>query len=186
MYSMSWWKVYKDKKSASSKWLKLCFSLPALDADLVGECFSELVLTAPRACKPFIDYLNRWYMKPNSRFPPSMWAGLSTSKLPATNNGLEAFHRHYNRLFPSPHPNIRIFFDKIEHHIWLTKVKSRGCKPYKAIVKDNSAVHQKVRENKMSFKEFLLYMQDSMQPASAKLKKPSNQPPRFNLRKRKR
>ena len=56
----------------------------------------------------------------------------------------------------------------------------------KAIEKDNSGVHQKVRENKMPFKEFLLYMQDSMQPASAKLKKPSNQPPRFNLRKRKR
>ena len=68
----NWWRSiqryglapeYRDRRSAAGKWLKLCFALPMLDIDMVAESFAALEPSAPAACKPFIDYLNRYYIK---------------------------------------------------------------------------------------------------------------------------
>ena len=46
--------------------------------------------------KPFQEYLRSYYIKDDSPFSPSYWAGL---KFKTTNNGAESFHRHFGDLF---------------------------------------------------------------------------------------
>ena len=142
----NWWRSiqryglateYKDRRSAAGKWLKLCFALPLIDVDMVAESFATHVLTAPAACKPFVDYLERYYVKPNSQFPPSMWAGLATSSDPATNNGIESYHNHFGNMFSSAHPNIRSFMSNLEMSQFETSLKTRG----KQILKNSQRLH---------------------------------------------
>ena len=161
----------------------MCFALPALDEDIVVDNFAAFAASAPPACKPFVDYLDRWYMKRNSSFPPSIWANLSTIDTPATNNGMEAFHRTYNDLFPSPHPNIRIFLNKLDIAMCDATIKSNPLpRPRKIKVKDNyRGIHQQVREKILTVNAFLSHVSRQMLPPSAclrKRKQPLNNPSR--------
>ena len=46
--------------------------------------------------KPYKEYLRSYYIKDDSPFSPSSWAGL---KFKTTNNGAKSFHRHFGDLF---------------------------------------------------------------------------------------
>ena len=190
--AQNWWRAiqryglatrYKNTKSAISKWLNKCFALPCLDEDLIRENFADLAASAPLACMPFVDYLDRWYMKSTSPFPPLMWASLSTRETPATNNGMEAFHRAFNDLVPSPHPNIRIFMDKLDVQSCKATIYSNPApKPRKIKLgplnfKD---MHQLVRENKLDVSDFLSKVRaiEKKQKCKKRRKQPCNKKPR--------
>ena len=175
----NWWRSiqryglateYKDRRSAAGKWLKLCFALPLIDVDMVAESFATHVLTAPAACKPFVDYLERYYVKPNSQFPPSMWAGLATSSDPATNNGIESYHNHFGNMFSSAHPNIRSFMSNLEMSQFETSLKTRG-KQIKKTVKDYTSSHKQLKDNVITVTEFLHSVSKFNLPPSSSLRK---------------
>ena len=65
---------YLAAKSRVGSWLRLCFGLPAIDADMVGELFEEFAADAPIEVKSFIDYMRNNFISPRSRYPPTMWA----------------------------------------------------------------------------------------------------------------
>ena len=90
------------------------------DEHLVGEFFIEdFSKTAPLSecpeLKKFIDYLTTNYMKADSLFPPSMWAGICTVDLKTSNNSVESFHRHFGENFNSRKgkPNIFEFLERL-------------------------------------------------------------------------
>ena len=58
----------------------------------------------------FINYLDENYLKDDSHFPPNMWASLLTQDFVSTNNGAEAFHRHFGDLFGYLKSNPDIFY----------------------------------------------------------------------------
>jgi hypothetical protein len=67
--------------------------------------FSNLIAIAPPDGLFFSDYIFASYILPDSNFNPSLWAGKPGDQ-PRTTNGAEAFHRHYNNQFYSPHPHV--------------------------------------------------------------------------------
>ena len=104
----SWWrkikelglaKEYKQKHSKKGRWLRRVFGLSLLPHDMAEEVFSLYTLTYKHPCtkmKTFIKYIKKNYVNTNAQFPPCMWAGI---KGKATNNGAEAFHKHFGELF---------------------------------------------------------------------------------------
>ena len=96
---------------------------------------------------------------------------------------MEAFHRTYNDLFPSPHPNIRIFLNKLDIAMCDATIKSNPLpRPRKIKVKDNyRGIHQQVREKILTVNAFLSHVSRQMLPPSAclrKRKQPLNNPSR--------
>ena len=106
----NWWRkiqnlglapTYKDKKSKYGRWLKGIFGVSLLPPRSVEGIFNKYASsrTMPHPTpqiSEFIDYLNAHYVGPDALCPPSMWAGTSAR---LTNNGAEAFHRHFGDLF---------------------------------------------------------------------------------------
>ena len=114
------YKTYRDGKCNAAKWMKKCFGLPGIHEQLVGEYFIEdFSKTAPLTECPelqkFIEYLTTYYMKPDSLFPPSMWAGICTIDLKTSNNSVESWHRHFGENFNSRKgkPNIFEFLERL-------------------------------------------------------------------------
>ena len=76
----------------------------------------------------FIDYLNAHYVGPDALCPPSMWAGTSAR---LTNNGAEAFHRHFGDLFGylRANPTVWHFLRNLRIFNVLKDVKLRSFQP---------------------------------------------------------
>ena len=118
----AWWRKiqnlglgseYKDNTSDIGQWLKLSFGLHFIDPNEVEDCFVEEVMTnAPQddRCTRFADYLVDNYISPNSRYPPVLWAEI-TSHNKRTNNAAESFHAHFNEQFYTSHPSIYVYLD---------------------------------------------------------------------------
>ena len=108
----SWWRKIKDlglastysnRKSPLSKWLRGLFGLAMLPAALVQSTFklyssARFIRNKTNAVTQLCKYLRSTYVFESSTFNPSMWAGLDNNGK-ATNNGAEAFHRHFGDLF---------------------------------------------------------------------------------------
>ena len=108
----SWWRKVKDlglastysnRKSPLSKWLRGLFGLAMLPAALVPSTFklyssARFLRNKTNAVKQLCKYLRSNYVLETSTFVPSLWAGLDSNGK-ATNNGAEAFHRHFGDLF---------------------------------------------------------------------------------------
>ena len=77
-----------------------------------------------------IKYIDDNYLQPDSPFPPSMWASLITESYTPTNNGAEAFHRHFGDLFGylKSNPNIFNFIKTLEEYKSFKKVKLNSVK----------------------------------------------------------
>ena len=108
----SWWRkikelglsvIYKNRKSAHSKWLRGIFGLAVLPACEVREIFqlyssSAFLKNRTRSVAKFCIYMKKTYVSDTATFRPQLWAGLDANGK-ATNNGAEAFHRHFGDLF---------------------------------------------------------------------------------------
>lgn len=107
--------AYKDKESATGRWLHYLFGLTFLSPEEVGDAFSfefaEEKPVDPRITE-FADYLTDNYIDEYSSFPPSVWAANSES-ITRTTNACESFHAKFNADCSSPHPNINVFLKVI-------------------------------------------------------------------------
>ena len=130
--SLGFQDTYLKATSGAAVWLKTCFGLSCLPINEVTEFFvNELGKAAPSQplLQDFISYLNTIYLKPNSTFPPAMWAGCLDGSLQNTTNGCENFHRHFGTGCLTPHPSI---YDWL-YHVCLSHrrhmIKSKGENP---------------------------------------------------------
>jgi hypothetical protein len=79
-------------------------------------------MPADPRCSLFADYILKNYVASNSKFPPNLWAQLSSLDSKRTTNATESFHAHYNVQFYAAHPTIFAFLDVI------TKIQIRPKK----------------------------------------------------------
>jgi len=103
---------YNNKNSNIGNWLKSFFGLPYLPPEEVEDAFTQLISDCPTSDFSFSDYVLETYILPDSKFNPMLWAGDPKDE-PRTTNGAEAFHRHFNQQFYSPHPHIHQVIDVI-------------------------------------------------------------------------
>ena len=80
---------------------------------------------APRDARieNFADYMLETYISEEARFPPEMWTAIPNAMPERTNNGCEAFHRHFKSSFNSSHPNIFLFSKALLEQQTLTYIK---------------------------------------------------------------
>ena len=100
---------YLDDKSPTGQYLRSFFGLSFLPPDEVADAFTMLygLKPDPSISDAFTDYLLENYIGESAQFPPQLWARMVTDHRDVrTTNGPEAFHKNYNSLFPSKHPNI--------------------------------------------------------------------------------
>ena len=79
--------------------MRVIFGLSLLPHTLLRRVFlsyKRTLRTPSEKLKSLINYIDTNYIRSNSLFPPTMWAGLQGK---ATNNGAEAFHRVFGDLF---------------------------------------------------------------------------------------
>jgi hypothetical protein len=96
---------YNNKNSNIGNWLKSFFGLPYLPPEEVKVAFTQLISDRQTSDFSFSDYILETYIIPDSKFNPTLWTG-HTKDEPRTKNGVEAFHRHFNQQFYTPHPHI--------------------------------------------------------------------------------
>jgi hypothetical protein len=70
-------------------------------------------MPADPRCSLFADYILKNYVASNSKFPPNLWAQLSSLDSKRTTNAAESFHAHYNQQFYAAHSTIFAFLDVI-------------------------------------------------------------------------
>ena len=106
----SWWRkiqslglapLYKDAKNRHGRWLRGIYGMSLLPPEAVQRVFnnytsSRTLQQPPHQMTCFIQYLKTNYIGPLAVFTPSMWSGAGDR---VTNNGAEAFHRHFGDLF---------------------------------------------------------------------------------------
>ena len=76
-----------------------------------------------------ITYVRKTYIN-STTFKPSMWAGLDADGK-ATNNGAEAFHRHFGDLFGYLRckPSLFHFLRNVKRYNTLKDIKLRSSRP---------------------------------------------------------
>ena len=111
--------TYNIGTSSVAVWLKTCFGMPCLPVNDITEFFRsdlcKILPTGPQRVmvNKLVTYLEKNYVNPASKFPPSMWAGcLDSDDMKNTTNGCENFHRHFGTGCLNPHPSI---FDWLGH-----------------------------------------------------------------------
>ena len=118
---------YKSK-TPIGKWLHLTFGLHFLPPAQVGSAFADIIMHEMpenhENCTKYADYLTETYIDVDSTFPPHLWAEVPSVEK-RTNNGPEAFHRHFNATIKTPHPNIGQFLDFILKLQTTTYIKIR-------------------------------------------------------------
>ena len=92
------------------------------------DCFVEDLMSdmlADPRCSLFADYILKNYVASNSKFPPNLWAQLSSLDSKRTTNAAESFHAHYNQQFYAAHSTIFAFLDVITKIQITTYIKIR-------------------------------------------------------------
>lgn len=178
----SWWRKIQNlglskefKKSGSdiSKWLHHFFGLAFLSPEEVADCFAEdLIHDMPKDKKveAFADYVLSTYVDDNALFPPTVWAETPTTAR-RTNNGPEAFHRHYNDQFYSSHPSMFVFIDNIIKLQATTYIKLRSTNGTAVRSRHNSEkesfaveTYQKYASGELSRREYVCVLSYKFQP----------------------
>lgn len=96
---------YNNINSNIGNWLKSFFGLPYLPPEEVKDAFTQLISDCPTSDFSFSDYVLETYIIPDSKFNPMLCAEHPKDE-PRTTNGVEAFHRHFNQQFYTPHSHI--------------------------------------------------------------------------------
>lgn len=106
-------KDFRDKTSEVGEWARSVFGLPYLKPNEVQACFDDH-LRPSRPDHPqlqqFSNYLEKTYIKENSKYPPQLWAR-QTSSVTLTSNNCESFHSHFR--CANSHPNIFEFIETL-------------------------------------------------------------------------
>ena len=86
----SWWKhieqlglakTYKDASTRDGRWLRRCFSLKMLPADMVEAVFEHSVrLGRLDKAIPFVEYLRKYYILKDSAFPQPVGPDLPSKR----------------------------------------------------------------------------------------------------------
>ena len=116
-----------------------------------------------------IKYIDDNYLQPDSPFPPSMWASLITEPYTPTNNGAEAFHRHFGDLFGylKSNPNIYHFIKTLQEYKSFKKVKLNSVKSlHEPTLKIFQQDHNHLREDSLDISEFLSKVYKTMLPVN--------------------
>lgn len=135
---------------------------------MVPEFFDMYKRNAPPEISEFIKYLEKNYMKVNSIYPPSMWAGIYSTTIPTTTNGCESFHSAFGRLFGegTTHPNIFCFLENlIFYHQWK-KIKFTSPSPPKP--QKNIDLLNSLRREEIGLWDFLRSINCESQPPNIK------------------
>ena len=172
----SWWRkikelglssAYRDLKSREGRWLRRCFGLPLLPPELVDPVFKNSILRGSCSGKmrDFQKYIYSTYIKQDSQFPPTRWAGLQTQGK-KTNNGAEAFHRHFGDLFgyTRAKPDIWHFLRNMDRFNKLKDTKLRSNKPEKPVVDFWSPFIYMYRSKRLSSLKLLDSLSKKNQP----------------------
>uniref|UniRef100_A0A6P7FDT9 Uncharacterized protein LOC114329322 n=1 Tax=Diabrotica virgifera virgifera TaxID=50390 RepID=A0A6P7FDT9_DIAVI len=135
----SWWRkiqalgltsLYKDKESDVGKYLTYCFGMPFLNPEDVGDYFVEAlssIQSQNHRIVEFADYLVDNYLSESAKFPPEIWAEMSSS-LQRTTNACESFHSRFDSSFYFAHPHIFQFLTVLIDFQSKTYVKIRNVK----------------------------------------------------------
>ena len=138
-----WWQKIKDLGLAGAyqspttpegSWLRGLFGLPFMPHTIVRRVFDEYCGTEVGKSiklKQLQKYIKNTYTGPKAKkskgpyFPRIMWAGLPGKK---TNNGAEAWHRHYNAMFGylSGNPDIWHFLRNLKKSNIIKDIKIRS------------------------------------------------------------
>ena len=172
----NWWrkikeiglsKEYKTTSSRIGQWLRGVFGLSLLPQHLVEDTFNSYIKVLRNPCckiNKFIKYLSEFYIKPSSIFNSSMWAGLSFK---VTNNGAEAFHRHFGDLFGylKSKPSIWHFLRNMSRFNVIKTVKMHSFKPTQGeSEQDNGSLISSFTQKKISVSNFLRKLSRKNQP----------------------
>ena len=183
----SWWRKvkelglsssYKDIKSREGRWLRRCFGLPLLPPDMVYSVFQKNLLrgSCSNKLREFKTYLIKRYLKSDSQFPPTRWAGLqATGK--KTNNGAEAFHRHFGDLFgyTKSKPDIWHFLRNMERFNKIKDTKIRSEKAEKPVINFWTPLIKNYKLKRLSSNKLLDSLSLKNQPKTKGLKKKCKQ-----------
>lgn len=154
----SWWRrmqaiglapAYEERNDCNErtelgKFLVHLFGLPLLQPNMVEDCFVFDIMTdAPRNDKvtKLMDYMTDNYISPGAKYPPEMWACMTSSQA-RTTNACESFHAKFNSRFYVPHPNIFIFLEVIGEIQANTLLRLNSAK--RKIKQPRSNVRQKI------------------------------------------
>ena len=121
---------YTTSDSPQGKWLRGLFGLslvPSLMAKNVFERYCKTTRGRSDELLSFQNYIRQTHTNDDATLPVEMWAGLDGR---ATNNGAEAFHRHFGDLFGylKTKPGIWHFLRNIEHFNIRKDIKIRSKK----------------------------------------------------------
>ena len=176
----SWWrhigqlglaKTYKDASTRDGRWLRRCFSLKMLPADMVEAVFEHSVrLGRLDKAIPFVEYLRKYYIQKDSAFPPTSWAGLTFK---TSNNGAESFHRHFGDLFGYLHSKPDIW-EFLRTMCIYNELKDTKLNSIKEIKPDNdfwSVPIEKFRQKHISVVKLLDTLSIKCQPKTTSLRK---------------
>ena len=124
---------YRDIKNSHGRWLRGLFGISFLPANLVTSVFNKYaskryLVNKNQTMNKFINYIKSTYTGPSATFQPSMWSGLNGQ---VTNNGAEAFHRHFGDLFGylRSKPSIWHFIRNMKRFNTLKDIKLRSSRP---------------------------------------------------------
>ena len=165
---MGFQKDYNSGKGPIANFLKSIFGIPCMPHEEVPEFFREhLSKSAPSQLKKFVFYLEKYYMLPNSIFPPQLWASVGHLDMKFTTNGCENFHRHLKDWFSSPKPNIYTFLDTLQLISISSEINAKSTKPVRP---DNSSYIQKLwneaQRDNITKTVFISLCAQSVQPIS--------------------
>ena len=151
--------------SEKGKLLRRIFGLKALDEDLVAPCFYEYFSNSnkPARLRKIFDYLEKFYIKPNCKFPIHSWANVTSMGIECTTNGAESYHSLFT--FPRDKPNIFLFLEKLKKTERDAERKARSTNIRKNKTVKHHDLLASLRSKSISFKEFL----DVAAPAMARI-----------------
>ncbi|KAK3931299.1 Peramine synthetase, partial [Frankliniella fusca] len=157
-----------EERDPEREWLLRFLGLSCLDHYLVPEAVAELERVMPTGpdYRTFLKYVNDTYTGPKARYPPSVWASVSTME-PATTNGAEAFHADFNAQFNSSHPNIFASISILQQvsaqtYLKINSIKnmeSNYIRPKRIELKERRlTAWQEVLNGERTVSSYLLYM----------------------------
>ena len=162
--------TYRDMKSVHGRWIRGLFGLSVLPASEV-HCIFSLYSSNRHLKKPnaqmikLIKYIKSTYTSKCATFPPSMWAGLDSFGK-STNNGAEAFHRHFGDLFGYLRckPSLPHFLRNVSAYNTFKDIKLRSSRPGYVTQIDVEQELSLYKANRISVKTLLFTLSKKSQP----------------------
>ena len=159
---------YTNKDSPEGSWLRGLFGLSLIPDLIVGRVFERYCKTPKgksNLLKDFQSYMRETYTNEDALFPAEMWAGLTGH---TTNNGAEAFHRHFGDLFGylKTEPGIWHFIRNMEHFNIRKDISIRSRKISKKLIDDTNEIIMSYNAKRISVTKLLKKLSMKNKPKS--------------------